>query len=57
MSERITIEASTQLVQQMADEWSPPVQCKLVKQDDGTYEMWFRITDISTRADLEAASA
>ena len=40
--EDVTVKFSRQLVEQMADKWSAPVQWKMVKRRDGTYEPTFR---------------
>ncbi len=38
----VHVKFSGQLVEQMGDDWSPPVECRLVKQDDGTYDLQTR---------------
>jgi hypothetical protein len=38
----VTVKFSKQLVERMVDRWGAPVECKLIAQADGTYEMWCR---------------
>jgi len=38
----VLVKVSDELVEQMGDDWSPLVQCRLTKNEDGTYEMQSR---------------
>jgi hypothetical protein len=43
----VLVRVTGQLVERMGDDWSPPVQCKLTKNDDGIYEMQTRYVEAS----------
>ena len=39
---RAQIAVSRELIAEMGDAWSPPVQVQIEAKDDGTYELHFR---------------
>ncbi len=46
----VTVQFSQALVEQMADKWSPPVQCRLECLADGTWTMLTRYASDDDRS-------
>ena len=38
----VIVRFSRELVEQMADYWSPPVECRLVRRENGEYDLLAR---------------